>query len=126
MEFKYKYGLLLVDVSLIFKGKTIVIENMVVDTGAARTLISQNAVEEIGLGVDLQDRIVTYYGVGGKEHAFRKRVEEIEGGEWMLSNMELDFNDFGYDDINGLLGLDLLMRAGYVIDLLQLKMTKSN
>ncbi len=55
MKIKYKYGLLLVDINLTFKGKSKVIENMVVDTGAARTLISQNVVEEIGPGVDLQD-----------------------------------------------------------------------
>ncbi|TCP29064.1 hypothetical protein EV207_113100 [Scopulibacillus darangshiensis] len=36
--------------------------------------------------------------------------------------MEIDFNDFGYKDINGLLGLGLLMRAGYKIDLLNLKL----
>ncbi len=126
MKIKYKYGLLLVDISLTFKGKSIVIENMVVDTGAARTLISQNVVEEIGLGVDLEDRIVTYYGIGGKEHAFRKRVDKIQVGEFTVEEMELDFNDFGYDDINGLLGLDLLMKAGYIIDLSQLQMNISN
>jgi predicted aspartyl protease len=126
MKIKYKYGLLLADISLTFKGKSIVIENMVVDTGAARTLISQNVVEEIGLGVDLQDRIVTYYGIGGKEHAFRKRVDLIQIGEFTAKEVELDFNDFGYDDINGLLGLDLLMKAGYIIDLSKLQMNKSN
>jgi predicted aspartyl protease len=126
MKIKYKYGLLLVDISLTFQGKSIVIENMVVDTGAARTLISQNVVEEIGLGVDLEDRIVTYYGIGGKEHAFRKRVDKIQVGEFTVEEMELDFNDFGYDDINGLLGLDLLMKAGYIIDLSQLQMNISN
>ncbi|QOY38275.1 retropepsin-like aspartic protease [Anaerobacillus isosaccharinicus] len=126
MKIKYKYGLLLVDISLTFKGKSIVIENMVVDTGAARTLISQNVVEEIGLGVDLQDRIVTYYGIGGKEHAFRKRVDLIQIGDFTAKEVELDFNDFGYDDINGLLGLDLLMKAGYIIDLSKLQMNKNN
>jgi predicted aspartyl protease len=126
MKIDYKYGLLLVDISLTFKGKSIVIENMVVDTGAARTLISQNVVEEIGLGVDLHDKIVTYYGIGGKEHAFRKRVDQIQVGEFTIEEVELDFNDFGYDDINGLLGLDLLMKAGYSIDLSQLQMNKSN
>lgn len=126
MKIKYKYGLILVDISLTFKGKSIVIENMVVDTGAARTLVSQTVVEEIGLGVELQDRIVTYYGIGGKEHAFRKRVDQIQIGEFTEKEVELDFNDFGYDDINGLLGLDLLMKAGYIIDLSKLQMNKSN
>lgn len=122
MKIKYEYGLLLVDISLTFKGKNTVIKNMVVDTGAARTLISQNAVEEIGLGVGLQDKIVTYYGIGGKEHAFRKRVDQIQVGEFTVKDVELDFNDFGYDDINGLLGLDLLLKAGYIIDLSKLEM----
>lgn len=126
MKIKYKYGLLLIDISFTFKGKSIAVENKVVDTSAARTLISQNVVQEIGLGVDLQDRIVTYYGIGGKEHAFRKRVDQIQVGEFTIKEVELDFNDFGYDDINGLLGLDLLMKAGYIIDLSQLQMNKSN
>ena len=90
---------------------------MVVDTGAARTLISQNAVEDIGIQVDSLDRMVTYFGVGGKEHAFRKRVDQIQVNQFIAKNMEVDFNDFGYEDINGLLGLDLLMKPGFVIDL---------
>ena len=55
---------------------------------------------------------MTYFGVGGKEHAFRKRVNQIQVNQFIAKNMEVDFNDFGYEDINGLLGLDLLMRAG--------------
>lgn len=126
MKIKYKYGLLLVDIKLTFKGKCKVIKNMVVDTGAAKTLISQNVVEEIGLGVDLQDKIVTYYGIGGKEHAFRKRVDQIQVGDFAIEEIDVDFNDFGYDDINGLLGLDLLLKAGFIIDLINLQMNKSN
>ncbi len=40
----------------------------------------------------------------------------------MVQKVEVDFNDFGYDDINGLLGLDLLIKAGFNIDLLNLEM----
>ena len=90
---------------------------MVVDTGAARTLIFQDAVEDIGIQIDSHDRMVTYFGVGGKEHAFRKRVDQIQVNQFIAKNMEVDFNDFGYEDINGLLGLDLLMKPGFVIDL---------
>jgi len=36
---------------------------MVVDTGAARTLIFQDAVEDIGIQIDSHDRMVTYFGV---------------------------------------------------------------
>lgn len=37
MKIKFKHGLLLVDIRLTFREKSEVIENMVVDTGAART-----------------------------------------------------------------------------------------
>ncbi|MDC3418423.1 retropepsin-like aspartic protease [Aquibacillus salsiterrae] len=122
MKARHKYGLLLVDITLTFNGKSKLIDNMIVDTGAARTLISQDIVEDIGLHVDLHDRIVTYFGVGGKEHAFRKKVDKIQISDFVVKHIEVDFNDFGYDDINGLLGLDLLMKAGFNIDLLKLEM----
>lgn len=124
MRIKYKYGLLLVDVTLNYNGKSKRIKNMVLDTGAARTLISQDAVDDIGLKVDLNDRIVTYFGIGGKEYAFRKSIDNIQIGDYVIKNIEVDFNDFGYEDINGLLGLDLLMAAGFTIDLLHLEMNR--
>ncbi|PAV31409.1 aspartyl protease [Virgibacillus profundi] len=125
MKIKHKYGLLLADFTLAFNGKSKVIENMVVDTGAARTLISQDVVEDIDLHVDLHDRIVTYFGIGGKEHAFRKRVDQIQIDDFIVEKIEVDFNDFGYDDINGLLGLDLLMKAGFTIDLRHFEMERN-
>lgn len=43
-------------------------------------------------------------------------------GDFTVEEVEVDFNDFGYEDINGLLGLDLLMRAGFIIDIQNLQM----
>ncbi|TRM10876.1 hypothetical protein FH966_03605 [Lentibacillus cibarius] len=68
-------------------------------------MISQDAVDDIGLEVGLDDRIVTYFGIGGKEYAFRKNIDSIQIGGYVIKNIEVDFNDFGYEDINGLLGL---------------------
>ncbi|GBF11854.1 MULTISPECIES: retropepsin-like aspartic protease [Tepidibacillus] len=126
MKIKYQYGLLLVDIRITTNGKSKTIKNLVVDTGASKTLISQNAVDDIGVQVEVNDRIVTYYGIGGKEHAFRKKVDEITIGDFSIKNLDIDFNDFGYKDINGLLGLDVLMEAGFKIDLLNLKLEKSS
>ncbi|MDC3413883.1 retropepsin-like aspartic protease [Terrihalobacillus insolitus] len=126
MKIRHKFGLLLVDITLTFNGKSKLIENMVVDTGAARTLISQDIVEDVGLHVDLHDKIVTYFGVGGKEHAFRKQVDKIQINDFVVEQIKVDFNDFGYDDINGLLGLDLLLKAGFNIDLLNLEMNMNS
>lgn len=40
--------------------------------------------------------------------------------------LEIDFHDSGYEDINGLLGLDLLLEANFLIDLQQLKMYRND
>jgi|SRR5690625_4483893 len=78
MKIKHKHELLMVDIILVFNDKKKLIENMVLDTGAAKTLISQDAVEDIGIQVDIEDTIVTYFGIGGKEHAFRKRIDQVQ------------------------------------------------
>jgi predicted aspartyl protease len=126
MKINYKYGLHLVDINLTFNDKSVLIKNMVVDTGASKTLISQDVVEEIGLQVDVHDKIVTYFGIGDKEHAFRKRVDHIQIDDYRIENIEIDFDDFGYEDISGLLGLDILMNAGFKIDLLKLQLDRNN
>lgn len=77
---------------------------MVVHTVASKTPISQNAVGDIGVQVDVNDIIVTYYGIGGKEHAFGKQIDEVIIGDFAIKNVNIDFNDFGYGDINGVLG----------------------
>lgn len=124
MKIKHKHGLLLVDITLTFNKAEKIIENMVLDTGAARTLISQNAVDDIGIQVDLHDTIVTYFGIGGKEHAYRKQINQVQIDDFVIENVDIDFNDFGYEDINGLLGLDLLLRAEFLIDLRHLRMER--
>src|SRR5690625_3587891 len=126
MKIKHKHGLLLVDISLTFNDKEKVIKNMVLDTGAAKTLISQDVVEDIGIHVESQDTIVTYFGIGGKEHAYRKRLDQVQIDDFIFKNVEVDFNDFGYEDINGLLGLDLLLEAGFLIDLQYLRMYRND
>jgi len=106
MKIKYEKGLILADITIEYLGSTKTIPNIVIDTGAARTLISQNVVEDIGLNVEVDDTIVTFFGIGGKEHAFRKKVDRIQINDYAFKDVQVDFNDFGYDDINGLLGLD--------------------
>lgn len=35
--------------------------------------------------------------------AFIKRIDQIQISDFIIEEVEGDFNDFGYDDINGLL-----------------------
>lgn len=84
MKFEYRDGLLFTSISLSFEGKTKIIENIVIDTGASHTLISQDAVEELGIRVRAGDEIYTSYGIGGEEHSYVKIVDSIK-----FANFEL-------------------------------------
>ena len=78
MKIEFWNGLLFTSISLTFRGSTLIIDNIVVDTGAAETLLSPDAVEEIGLIAELGDNISSFYGVGGSFHnAFSKQVDRI-------------------------------------------------
>ena len=122
MNIEYRDGLLFTTIEISYKGKSKIIENVVVDKGASQTLISQDCVDDIGIKVIGEDEIVTSYGIGGKEHAFVKVVDKIVVGNFSKNQCSLDFTIFQYEDINGLLGLDLLLEAGFIIDLKNFKM----
>mgnify|MGYP006275797583 CR=1 FL=1 len=117
MEIKYSNGLLFTAIELTYKGKSKIIENIVVDTGAANSLISQEVVDEIGIRISKDDEIVTSYGIGGIEHSFVKTIDDIKVGEFKLEECSLDFATIPYDDVNGLLGLDILIEGGFMINL---------
>ena len=122
MDIEYRDGLLFTSIEISFHGKTKNINNIVIDTGASDTLISQDCVDDIGIMVTNEDEIVMSYGIGGKEHAFVKKVDSIKIEELQLNNISLDFSSFKYNEINGLLGLDILLKKGFIIDLDELTM----
>jgi len=116
--------LVFTSIEISYKGKSKIIDNIVIDTGAAGTIISPDAVDDIGIYAELGDRIMEYYGVGGSTHnAFIKTIDEIKVGTQSSRNIEIDFGLIDTNgEINGLLGLDILMNLGVVIDLKNLSL----
>jgi len=125
MNMKFQDGLLFTSIQISFRGRTKIIENIVIDTGAAETLISPDAVEDIGIFAELEDSVNSFYGVGGSLHNFfSKNVKQVKLGEDSLEDVKIDFGVIDpKGTINGLLGLDLLMKLGAVIDLKRLSLT---
>ena len=124
IQIELKNGLLFTTIKLNYRGGSKEINNVVIDTGAAETIITPDAVEEIGLIVEREDIVNSFYGVGGSLHSFFiKKVDQIYIGNRALSGIEIDF---GLVDpkgsINGLLGLDLLTQIGAVIDIKHLEL----
>ncbi|WP_145320164.1 retropepsin-like aspartic protease [Paenibacillus xylanexedens] len=122
MKIEYREGLLFTELTILFNGNRKRINNIVIDTGASHTLISQDEVDDIGILVGVEDEIITSYGIGGKEHAFSKRVEGIQVGDFVLKDIPIDFTSFKYHNINGLLGLDILIEGKFNVDLEKFKL----
>jgi len=105
------------------KGKSQIIENLIVDTGASKSFVSIDAVETVDIYFTNDDEIVYMYGIGGSDDSFRKCIDKVKLGNCSLENFHLDFGIFKIEKgINGLIGLDLLHNAGISLDLKNYKM----
>ena len=51
MKMFYRDGLIFTSIEINYKGQKKIIDNIVIDTGASHTLISQESVDEIGIKV---------------------------------------------------------------------------
>ncbi|MCM3761998.1 retropepsin-like domain-containing protein [Alkalihalobacillus oceani] len=118
MKLHYLNGLLHTEFELRYQDKKAVITNIIVDTGAARTLISADAVFDIGIFATPVDELTIMSGIGGDSFAFRKIVDGLSFGTFSISNASIDFGhlDEGFG-INGIIGLDILVPGKFIINL---------
>lgn len=119
MKMEYRDGLIFTEIKLNFRGKTKIIENVVIDTGAAETIISPDVVNDLDIYAELNDKVNSFYGVGGSLHNFFSKNVDILGMDtFELRDVKLDFGIIDpRGEINGLIGLDLLIKVGAIIDL---------
>lgn len=121
-------NLLQASITICYKDRSLTIDNLVIDTGAAHSLLSSDVVSEIGIKFENGDRLVRSIGIGGDEYSFRKQVNQIQLGDLILHHISLDFGVF-HDDIssiNGLIGLDILKTGNMIIDLHRMQMYPAN
>ncbi|MDQ0218356.1 hypothetical protein ELQ35_12320 [Peribacillus cavernae] len=126
MKLELVNRLLEVKMAISYKGKTKIIDKLVIDTGAAHTLISSDIVDDIGIYFENGDPLVSAYGIGGEEYSFRKLVDFTKLGTHEISEMKLDFGDLNDWGINGLIGLDILMNGKFIIDLEKLELVQNH
>lgn len=82
-----------------------------------------DVVSDIGVYFENTDEIVNAYGIGGEALCFRKTFDTVQLGTFQIQNFKLDVGLLHQKlDINGLIGLDLLMQADMILDLSQLAM----
>ena len=118
MQIDFRDGLLFTSIGINYNGFEKVIENVIIDTGAAHSLISSDIAEEIGIMYENGDKLITMFGIGGEDFAFRKPVTKVKLGPLTINDYPLDFGLLDIDNgINGLIGLDLLIESKAILNL---------
>ena len=115
-------GLIHTAFRITYRGKSAWVANAVIDTGAAESVISPDAVEALSIFPEAEDEIVTLIGVGGSEHhSYSKFIDQITLGGNSFNNVKVDFGQIDPSGkINALIGLDLLIAMGAIINLKKL------
>ena len=118
MQLEFRDDLPFISIALAFRGKSTLIDNVLVDTGSASTILADHAVEAVDIAPELDDILYTIRGVGGIETVYTRHVQSLTIGQRALENVEIEIGGMNYGfSINGILGMDVLTRTGAVIDL---------
>lgn len=116
MKLEYRDGLLFASLTLAHCGRAVTVNNVIVDTGAADTIIDIIAVEPLQLAADEDDVIVRMAGLGGFDYAVRTAVDTLTFAGYTLIRPSVDFGNLvAHPAIYGLLGMDILLQGQFVI-----------
>jgi predicted aspartyl protease len=109
---------------LTYKGKSLVLDNVLVDTGSGGSIFKMDKVDELGITIEKDDIIETISGIGGSEFVYKKDVDKLQLGESEVTDftIEVGVMDYGLA-INGILGMDFLIETGAIIDLARMEIT---
>ncbi|MBN1659530.1 MAG: retropepsin-like domain-containing protein [Anaerolineae bacterium] len=111
-------GLAYATATLVYAGKELVIDRVILDTGSVGTVFAVDTVSEIGLLMAPQDPIHRLWGVGGTEFVFGKSSDSLVLGELAVEDFTIQVGAMDYSlGIKGIIGMDFFLRARAIIDL---------
>lgn len=118
VKLDFKYGLLFCKVTLNYKGKSMSLDNVLLDTGSGGTVFKMDKVDELGITIEKDDTIETISGVGGVEFVYKKNIDSIKLEDLEIRDFKIEVGvmDYGFD-INGIIGMDFLKKVGAIINL---------
>ena len=123
MKLRLAHGLVYAEAVVTFRGRSLHLSDVIVDTGSAGTIFAAERFLEIGVAPEPDDTIRRIRGVGGTEYVFTKRLDRLIVGEIEVDSFEVEIGamDYGFP-ADGILGLDYLLKAGARIDLRRLEL----
>lgn len=121
MKLSVVNGVLLSPLTISHRGKRLTLKSVIIDTGSAHTWVNLDAVEDVlDVVPEVGDHIITAFGIGGRDVANRKRIDQIQFGDFIAEGFQVDFGRLDVD-LDGLIGLDLLTAGNFVINLAKME-----
>lgn len=118
MRLAIKNRLLFAAAKVEYKGASLLLEDMLVDTGSGGTVLAADRVAAIGVVPAPEDTLRRITGVGGAEFVFEKEIDRLSVGDLVVERFKVEIGalDYGFA-IKGILGLDFFRATRAVIDL---------
>lgn len=121
------HGLPIVCIDVVFLGRQLRLEKVLLDTGSAGTILDADKVAEIGVRPEGTDRTAIIHGIGGTEIVFTKWFDAVVLGDWKISQCKIETGAMDYGiEIDGILGFDFIREVGLIIDTSKMQMYVSN
>lgn len=110
-------GLAFVSVTLRANGQSLLLERVLLDTGSGGMLFKTDDLEQLGIIPLPSDPLRIMRGIGGEEAVIEKRITALEVGPLVVAPLAIQLGAVDYDiAMDGILGLDYLLRAHATID----------
>jgi hypothetical protein len=116
-------GLPFVAVTLHAGGQILTLEHVLLDTGSHSTVFKTLDLEKLGIRLLLTDQLRYLRGIGGLEAVVEKTIDAVEVGSLVVAPFTVEMGAVNYGtSLDGILGLDFLLRTQAIIDLNQLQL----
>ena len=113
-----KDNLPFVQLKIIHSDKKLLLDNVLIDTGSAKSILKEKLVEIIDIKPEPEDILGSVRGVGGVEYVYIKQVDLLELNGICVKNFEVDIGEMDYGfEIDGIIGMDFLIETNSIIDL---------
>ncbi|WP_163852517.1 retropepsin-like aspartic protease [Paenibacillus elgii] len=117
MNITEEYGLPFISLTIIYKGKQLELQKVLLDTGSASTLFNADLVRDIGVVPEENDVVDTIRGVVGVEYVYTKYMDAIKFDGISVEQFQVEIGSMDYGiEIEGIIGFDFMRAAGLIID----------
>ena len=123
MRIRVQGSLSFVSAALTYRGQILVLDQVLLDTGSTGTVFPSDIMSAVAIQWELYDRLRLISGIGGDETVFVRTVESLAVDDLQVSDFEIQIGAMEYGfGIEGIIGLDFLLRTAAIIDLGRLEL----